>query len=54
MNNNLDKIEEDLKKEKRKKEHKTSGRSVFQLQKIIKEKTNPQVNGQDDEEKNRS
>ncbi|KKQ73166.1 MAG: hypothetical protein US94_C0037G0010 [Berkelbacteria bacterium GW2011_GWB1_38_5] len=41
MNNNYDKIEEDLKKklaEEKKKEPKVSGKSVFKLQEIIKEK----------------
>lgn len=40
MNQDLDKIEENLKKkEKQKKAQKMSGRSVFDLQKIIKEKS---------------
>ncbi|MFA6492730.1 MAG: hypothetical protein WCV58_01155 [Patescibacteria group bacterium] len=39
MENDLDRIEEDLKKkEKYKKEQKKSGRSVFRLQEIIKNK----------------
>jgi len=41
QNNDLDKIEEKLKKEeaeKKKKEQKVSGHSVFKLQEIIKEK----------------
>jgi len=39
MNQDLDKIEEELKKEDQpKKKQKQSGRSVFKLQEIIKEK----------------
>lgn len=40
MNNNYDQIEEELKEEteNNKKTHKVSGRSVFKLQEIIKEK----------------
>ncbi|MCL5407200.1 MAG: hypothetical protein M1429_01755 [Patescibacteria group bacterium] len=40
MNNDLDKIEEDLKqKARQKKERKISGHSVFRLQEIIKGKS---------------
>lgn len=40
MNNDLEKIEENLKQETQpKKKMKKSGRSVFELQKIIKEKS---------------
>ena len=41
MNQDLDQIEEDLKeKSESKKKQKISGRSVFKLQEIIKEKSN--------------
>lgn len=42
MNNDLDEIEDELKKEEAEKEiagHKVSGRSVFEIERIIKEKS---------------
>ena len=48
MNHDLEKIEEDLKKETQpKKEQKKSGRSVFKLQEIIKEKSKNQTKNED-------
>jgi len=44
MNNDLDKIEEDLKKkDEPKKKIKVSGRSVFKLQEIIKNKSKENI-----------
>jgi len=48
MNQDYDKIEEELKKEaKPKKKQKQSGRSVFQLQEIIKDKSKVQSSKKD-------
>lgn len=50
MNNNLDDLEDKLKKEdKQNKKHRVSGRSVFDLQKIIKEKSDKDLKSQEND-----
>lgn len=48
MNDDFDRIEEDLKEKKQEEEkthHKVSGKSVFKLQEIIKEKSKKEESG---------
>lgn len=53
MNQDLDNLEENLKKkDERKKKHSVSGRSVFELQKIIQQKSqDDNIQNQEKDEK---